>query len=168
MIRAVTNDKLDLVDAKDIPVEGVPLFRMPFAQMRDYPLFRRRLWEALEEDGFDRQRAQELVLAVSEAVINSIKHAHSGTGAVYAAPDRILVRVTDRGQGIKPEDLPATILKPGFSTKVSLGMGYTLMLQHADRVWLSTGPEGTVVQIEKQREADRRQETPLAAALQRL
>lgn len=168
VIRAVTNDKLDLVDAKDIPVEGVPLFRMPFAQMRDYPLFRRRLWEALEEDGFDRQRAQELVLAVSEAVINSIKHAHSGTGAVYAAPDRILVRVTDRGQGIKPEDLPATILKPGFSTKVSLGMGYTLMLQHADRVWLSTGPEGTVVQIEKQREADRRQETPLAAALQRL
>ena len=31
--------------------------------------------------------------------------------------------------GIKPDDLPATILKPGFSTKVSLGMGYTLMLE---------------------------------------
>ena len=37
----------------------------------------------------------------------------------------------------------------GFSTKVSLGMGYKMLLQLCDHVWLSTTPEGTVVQVEK-------------------
>ena len=31
--------------------------------------------------------------------------------------------------------------------RVSLGMGYTIMLRLADRVWLATSAEGTVVQL---------------------
>ena len=58
------------------------------------------------------------------------------------------VRVSDRGPGIRAEELPATLFESGFSTKVSLGMGYTLMLQLADAIWLATGPEGTVLQVE--------------------
>jgi hypothetical protein len=40
-------------------------------------------------------------------------------------------------------------LSAGFSTKASLGVGYTLMLQLVDRLWLATSDEGTIVQLEK-------------------
>jgi sensor histidine kinase regulating citrate/malate metabolism len=60
----------------------------------------------------------------------------------------LVVRVSDRGPGIRTEQLPATLFESGFSTKVSLGMGFTLMLQLADTIWLATGPEGTILQAE--------------------
>ena len=41
------------------------------------------------------------------------------------------------------------LFRHGFSTKVSLGMGYTIMLELADRLWLATSPAGTVLQLEK-------------------
>ena len=69
---------------------------------------------------------------------------------------------------LRPEDLPASILLPGFSTKVSLGMGYTLMLKLVDRVRLSTGPEGTIVQLEKSfRPAPTDEEALILAVLER-
>jgi anti-sigma regulatory factor (Ser/Thr protein kinase) len=68
---------------------------------------------------------------------------------LYTAPERIVARVYDHGPGIRPEQIPATLLLPGYSTTVSLGMGFTIMLQLMDTVWLATGPEGTTVQMER-------------------
>ena len=62
---------------------------------------------------------------------------------------------------------PANLL-PGSSTKIALGMGYTLMLKLVDRVRLSTGPEGTIVQLEKLFQAPPTDEEALIlAALER-
>ena len=47
----------------------------------------------------------------------------------------------------------------GFSTKPSLGMGYSIILSHAKRVHLSTGPHGTTVVMDMRTEAP---ETPKA------
>ncbi len=93
--------------------------------------------------------ARDLVLAVAEAAANAIKHAGGGCCTLYAGEDRILARISDEGAGIRAEDLPATLLLPGYSSTVSLGMGYTLMLELVDDIWLSTGPEGTIVQLAK-------------------
>jgi hypothetical protein len=49
-----------------------------------------------------------------------------------------------------------------------MGMGYTIMLETADQIWLSTGPEGTVVQVEKAIKPEARPEPPINAALRRL
>jgi anti-sigma regulatory factor (Ser/Thr protein kinase) len=78
------------------------------------------------------------------------------------------VRIEDHGPGIRPENLPATILQPGFSTAVSLGMGYTIMLKLADQVWLATSPAGTAVQVDKLVHPPQSPEDPVAAALDRL
>jgi anti-sigma regulatory factor (Ser/Thr protein kinase)/HAMP domain-containing protein len=149
VIRAVTHDKFHLVDDEDIPVEGKLLLDLPLEETSDYRAMRECVREAATNVGMKKEDIGDFVLAVGEASANALKHAMEGRCQVFLTEDRILARVTDRGVGIKPDDLPATILQPGFSTKVSLGMGYTLMLELVNTVWLSTGPQGTVVQLEK-------------------
>ena len=80
------------------------------------------------------------MLAVGEAVGNAIKHARQGSAEVGRGDDRIMVRISDGDA----ETLPASILQPGFSTAVSLGMGYSLMLELVDSIWVASGPQGTV------------------------
>ena len=53
--------------------------------------------------------------------------------------------MTDCGHGIDSLILPKAVLRRGFSTKPSLGFGYTIMLEVADRVLLCTGTSGTTV-----------------------
>ena len=58
----------------------------------------------------------------------------------------------DRGAGIDLAKLPRATLERGFTTAGSLGHGFWLMLQTCDRLWLLTGPEGTTVVLEQDRE----------------
>jgi anti-sigma regulatory factor (Ser/Thr protein kinase) len=153
VIRAVTQGRFELVDAGEIPVCGEPLVDLAVTDSQGYAAARKAIQTVAETAGMGEERAGELVLAAGEAITNAMKHAETGRFQVYRSPDALSVRITDQGAGIRSEDLPAAILLPGFSTKVSLGMGYTLMLKLCDRVWLSTGPEGTIIQLEKKLEA---------------
>jgi DNA-binding response OmpR family regulator/anti-sigma regulatory factor (Ser/Thr protein kinase) len=149
VIRCVTHNKFHLADNAEIPVDGQPILDMPLTEPTSYPTLRGKLHLIARDAGMDEPTADDLVLATGEAVTNAIKHAVEGCCSVFLTPDRIIVRVCDHGKGIRTEDLPATVLMPGFSTAISLGMGYTLMLELVDRVWLATNSDGTVVQMEK-------------------
>lgn len=149
VIRATTHGKLHLVDVGEIPTEGNLVLDEPLHGADRYRAVRRRIRDAALELGMSAEAASDIEMAAGEAMLNASKHGVDGRCAVYIAPGRVIVRISDRGRGIRAEDLPATVLLPGFSTKLSLGMGYTLMLELADQVWLATGPEGTVVQVEK-------------------
>ena len=48
-------------------------------------------------------------------------------------------------KGIESLILPRVTLQRGFSTKPSLGLGYSIMLEVADHILLRTGPRGTTV-----------------------
>lgn len=149
VIRAVTNDKLHLVDVEEIPATGDLVMEAPCTEPIDCRTVRRQLQQIAVEVGLAGEAADDLVLAVGEGTTNAVKHGAAGHCAVYRTEDRLIARVSDRGQGIRSADLPASLLLPGFSTQISLGLGYTLMLKLVDRIWLATGPEGTVVQLEK-------------------
>jgi PAS domain S-box-containing protein len=149
VIRAVTGGKFELVDRDAIPEAGELLASLPLRTGDDYAHARDAINEASHAAGLAEDRAIDLVLAAGEAITNVLKHARDGEFRLYRTADALVLRVCDRGNGIRSQDLPAAILVPGFSTKVSLGMGYSMMLKLSDRVWLSTGPEGTTVQIEK-------------------
>jgi anti-sigma regulatory factor (Ser/Thr protein kinase) len=56
--------------------------------------------------------------------------------------------ISDYGPGIREINLPDVALKKGYTTAVSLGMGYKAMISAADQVHLATGPDGTTVIIE--------------------
>jgi len=111
--------------------------------------------DACESNGFSDERLQDLITAVSEAGMNAAVHAGEGVGQVFVdAQNRtVQVRVADRGPGISLENLPHATLQKGFTTAGTLGHGMKMMLQTADRVYLLTGPDGTIVVIEQERVA---------------
>ena len=51
----------------------------------------------------------------------------------------------DHGPGIQFSELPRAILKRGYSTTVSMGLGYTLILEMMDGIYLCTDPRGTTL-----------------------
>lgn len=101
--------------------------------------------------GLDEDLTKMFTLAVGEALTNALKHAGRGRAFAGTTPDGVWAGVTDRGRGIESLILPKVVLKRGFSTKPSLGLGYSIMLELADRVLLSTGPTGTRVLLFKDR-----------------
>lgn len=168
VLRAVTHDKFHLVDATAIPTAGQMMLEVTLDDPGNYAFLRKELREIGAGAGMAPEVAEDFVLAVGEATTNAVKHATHGWCCVYRDADRLLARTSDRGHGIKPEDLPCSILMPGFSTKVSLGMGYTLMLNLADCIWLATGPEGTVVQLAKWIDPEAHANPLLSGALNQL
>ncbi len=167
VISAVSCGKLHLVEPEEIPRQGEPVVSLSLEEPHNYARLRSRLCEVALKAGMTADDAHGLVLAMGEAITNAIKHAGGGTCEFFTAPNRMIVRVTDHGTGIRPRDLPGALFQPGYSTQVSLGMGYTLMLDLADQIWLATGPEGTTVQIEKWIHPGEHLEPALAALLDR-
>ncbi|MBI3911572.1 MAG: response regulator [Armatimonadetes bacterium] len=149
LIQAVTGGKLRLVDAAEMPACGELALCVPLESARDMAGLRQEIRSLAGLAGMPGNTVDDLVLASGEAIANALKYGVDGRCEVYLMSDRVVVQVTDHGKGIHTEDLPRAVLQPGFSTIASLGMGYTLMLALADRVWLATGELGTVVRLVK-------------------
>ena len=90
-------------------------------------------------------RVDDLCTATTEAATNAVKHGSGGQATVWSVGDAVTVRIADNGCGIAPAHLARATLEQGFSTRVSLGMGFHLMLQSTDTLALCTDVHGTVV-----------------------
>lgn len=149
LLQTVTKGKFLLVDPDEVPRSGTLLWEVDLKDERAFRELRDFVRRSAMAEGMGAERADDLVVAVGEAAGNAIKHAGSGVAQVRLDGDRIVVQVDDRGPGIRAEDLPASILQQGFSTKISLGMGYSLMLELVDLIWLASRPGGTTLQLAK-------------------
>ena len=86
--------------------------------------------------------------------MNAVVHAGGGTAAVGANPQGpVQVWIEDRGTGIDLNHLPQATLERGYTTAGTMGHGFYMILKTVDRVWLLTGPEGTTVVMEQERNA---------------
>ena len=98
---------------------------------------------------FDTSEQTRLATAVSEIVRNAFRYA--GHGSVHfevdteARPQRLIVRVEDKGPGIADIDLA---LRDGFTSGNGLGLGLNgaRKLSHEFDIWSKVG-EGTRVTI---------------------
>jgi len=117
-------------------------------EVGDVPTLREAVRLAGVEAGMTLDRARDFELCVSEAATNALLHGNGGGAWFGCAENRFRARIVDYGRGISLEDLPSAALQPGWSKRQSMGLGFTLIQQTADRVYLSTGEDGTTVIIE--------------------
>ncbi|MCW3059487.1 MAG: two-component hybrid sensor and regulator [Capsulimonas sp.] len=110
---------------------------------------------AAREAGFSDERIYDLVTAAHEAGMNSVVHVGAGTAHVSLrrGDGLVRVRVEDTGPGITLEQLPKATLQKGYTTAGTFGHGMKMMLYTVDRVFLLTGPDGTTVVLEQNRDA---------------
>lgn len=145
-IAAVTGGRLYLVNGEEmekVVSEGTELAKGEVRQTRDIPEARRVMREALPV--LDSRRRHAIALCLSEALTNTLKHAGGGCWQARQSGDAVRIIVQDRGPGIKTSELARATLMQHYSTKNSMGCGFTLMLYYADYLYLNTGPSGTAL-----------------------
>jgi anti-sigma regulatory factor (Ser/Thr protein kinase) len=93
------------------------------------------------ENGADEGLAGDVMLAVSEAATNTVKHAYPDGGgevelvASLAADETLVVTVSDTGSGFGP------------TSSEGLGAGLMLMSECADELRVDEGPDGVTVRM---------------------
>jgi anti-sigma regulatory factor (Ser/Thr protein kinase) len=118
--------------------------RVP-ATAEHLPIVRQALRGFLEADGMEGERIEDVLLAVTEACSNVVRHAYrdkddAGDVDLIAAvgDGAVTITVVDSGLGFAPR-----VDSPG------LGLGLPVMAALATRLEISTGDEGgTVVEME--------------------
>lgn len=148
-IAAVTGGRLYLVNGEEmekVVSEGTELAKGEVRQTHDIPEARRAMREALPV--LDSRTRHVIALCLSEALANALKHAGGGRWQARQSGDTVRIIVQDRGPGIKTSELARATLMQHYSTKNSMGCGFTLMLYYADYLYLNTGPSGTALALD--------------------
>ncbi|MGP4041837.1 ATP-binding protein [Gracilibacillus sp. D59] len=101
--------------------------------------------EAFTNAGLKNSKVMSYNLIISEAVTNVIKHADDGKMFIHQKDDVFHVIIEDNGPGFPLNILPKTTLLAGFSTKESLGQGFSLMIKMAEQVILETSSNGSTL-----------------------
>ena len=147
---AVTGDKLVFVTNEEIEASlGDPVGELiEVSSFEELAAMRACLTDTLQQYFPHFQENGMVIVAVGEAVTNSVKHGGGGQVQVYVKGKFAQIAVTDFGPGIDFDILPKAALVAGFSTKQSLGMGFSLMLEICAKVLLTTQPGLTRIVLE--------------------
>lgn len=161
VIAAVTQGKLVLAFGDEINSytgEGTIQAEMGLQEPADVAHARAIVRDAIEDLPLTSQRKTKLILCVSEAATNVIKHVGEGRISVLVLQGALRIVISDNGPGIDISQIPQVTLRKGYSTKISLGFGFTVMLDYLDRLVMST-KNGTILVLEmnfeKEKTADR-------------
>lgn len=148
-ILAATGAKLDITERRRImEIAGPPVMSWEIRRKEDVSVIRADVTKIIQSAGMEESRLYDFILAVGESTTNVLKHVGYGTASLRRRDDVFMFIASDRGHGIDALALPEVALKRGYTTAVSLGMGYKAMISVADKVYLATGPGGTTVAIE--------------------
>lgn len=149
-ILAVTGGKFELGDIEEagdwVKDAAFSLYISGPEELADA---RTQLMAYCRAEGLSDEYMADFELAIGEALGNAVKHAGGGWAYAGHRDDVVWVGIVDHGTGIDTFAIPRVALLPGFSTKASMGLGYTMILNVTDHVKLATGPTGTTVVMEK-------------------
>lgn len=142
------NDRYDgtpvlggLASAPD-PIEA----SAPTAELKNpTPAEARHALEQVADRRVDEQTLTDLVIGVSETVLNARVHGRApATVRIWAEPERVVVHVSDSGSG--PAD-PLAGLAPVANSPTNSGLGLWLTHQLDVEVALLAGPDGFTVRL---------------------
>ncbi|MGG1557718.1 ATP-binding protein, partial [Geobacillus thermoleovorans] len=149
VMHAATQGKFLLVKEEEVGrlEQGTIICRAGIRSRSDIPKCRELAKQAFEALGVGPLALVSWLLAVSEAVTNVIKHAEWGEMSLIQdkASKELRLIVKDQGPGFPMKELPKMVLLSGYSTKKSLGQGFTLIMRIAQKVFLSTSSQGSVL-----------------------
>ncbi len=150
LFSAVTDEKLLILTEDEIGAALGRIISGPFRLDSYAGLAGARAWlrTALFSVGIRDEGISSLVLAANEAMTNSIKYGDDCVASIHRLDEIIQIYVSDNGPGIDFSDIPKATLLAGFSTKKSLGVGFSVILEICDRVLLSTSSDGTTLILE--------------------
>lgn len=151
VIAAATNGKLELVEREELEGRLAPYQALASVSVRvprDVRSARAATERVAAANGLSAARIHDVVLCVSETATNVLKHAGQGEVQVLCDGERLVACVRDAGPGIPFTQLPKATLMRGFSSKPSLGYGFTFLLEFLDHIRLATGSWGTIVAME--------------------
>jgi anti-sigma regulatory factor (Ser/Thr protein kinase)/PAS domain-containing protein len=148
-LQAVTRGKLFLCEPQELTEvwqnAGSSAGERHIKSYADVPGLRHFVEETLQKEGFTEERCHDMALCATEAAGNVVKHAESGRLEIRVEGEDAWILIEDRGPGIHFANLPNAVLTAGYSTAPSLGMGYSILLEMADALYLCTNCEGTSV-----------------------
>jgi serine/threonine-protein kinase RsbT len=124
---------------------------LPIEREDDIALVRRRVRTLAEEAGMNAFALAAITTAASELARNVLVHARAGNVVIerIADADRAGVRLEFRDQGPGIEDVDR-VLRGGFSTARSLGLGLSGSRRLVDEFLLESAPgQGTLVRVVK-------------------
>ncbi len=149
-IRSVTGGKLDVVDETQVmPYISVARLRTEVGTPMEAGDARRQAERFCADQGLQGERLETFTLGFGEAIANAVKHGVRGTVYAGTIEAGVWVGVEDKGAGINSLILPRATLGRWFSTKPSLGLGYSIMLDVSDRIRLKTDQWGTTLILMK-------------------
>lgn len=155
VIEAVTGGKLKLIGKKELERElsgSNTIIKEIAKESKDIAKVRKTVRKILKRFNFETQEMSRVLLCVSEAVTNALKHAGGGEVSIKLIENILKVVVVDQGSGIDFKNLPKATLMKNYSDSAtfSLGSGFTLMLRFMDRLLLKTDKQGTTLILEKE------------------
>jgi anti-sigma regulatory factor (Ser/Thr protein kinase) len=144
---AVTQKKFLLISKNEIPkyIDGPIICEGIIKERSDIPKCRKLAHQALQKLGFETTNVMSWLLMITEAITNVLKHAEEGKMLLVDCDGVIRVVIEDKGPGFSLKDLPNTTLMAGYSTKKSLGQGFTLMLKMTEQILLYTSSKGSTI-----------------------
>jgi anti-sigma regulatory factor (Ser/Thr protein kinase) len=149
ILLAVSHGKLCLCPPEEMrPDDAVVVLDAPLQEPADVTHLRHAVSEVALSLGMAAERCQDVCVCLGEAATNAILHAGGGHARIYAGAETLWIHVLDSGPGIDEKELPRATLVKGYSTRASLGMGFSLMLELADSLRLCTGNGGTQLLLE--------------------
>lgn len=149
-IHSITDGKLSICDSSEIrPLLASAELELTVPDAASVSSVRGETKGYLARQGLEGGELESFIVAAGEAITNLVKHADGGRVYSGTADDSVWVACEDRGSGIESLTLPKAVLLRGFSTKPSLGLGYSVILEIADRVLLKTDESGTIVVLFK-------------------
>lgn len=153
MLLGFTEGTLRLCDDEDdLPLELAPMSEPVDLTAAALRVLRRRAQSVAEGLNFPLEKWQDLETSVGEAAMNAVCHAGGGDARVHADVDTgvIQVWIRDHGPGIAGDLIHRAVER--HWTTGGFGQGFWLILKTCDRVYLLTGPTGTTVVLEQERQ----------------
>ena len=151
VIYSITQGKFNLVKSREllqIVDEGILYDKIILSTPNEVDVARKMIAQFLESKGSSQQNIMHTMLCVSEATTNVIKHAKEGDAQIRKLNDKLRVIVQDHGPGMDFNKLPNMIFLKGYSTKDSLGFGFSLIYRFADKIYLATSEAGTLLAMD--------------------